>query len=318
MTSHNSRDFLDLVSQPTPGGVDVSLSSDQVPQETGGIQEATKAQSSANQTACQSLADGQALASLLQNENHVRAVTFECLASGLHDSRVASLMRILEWPEHFQCFTIAGTATKSFARTQELLRTAVHDLGGSQLLCGIQGKIFVALIEIRNAVTPEVTCTAVLNAFIDNTPLCIGPTRSGLAGASASIRASLTSLQAAPAVYPLQRPMRADDVLPERALLGDEDAREELYSGVYASLLNDDNADDPTLSTVFTFLQSGGSLDTTARELNVHPNTVRYRLKRAAETTGWDATDPREAYVLLTAITLGRIKDATTTPDGRL
>ena len=38
----------------------------------------------------------------------------------------------------------------------------------------------------------------------------------------------------------------------------------------------------------------------------MHPNTVRYRLKRAADTTGWDATDPREAYVLRTAISLGR------------
>ena len=44
-----------------------------------------------------------------------------------------------------------------------------------------------------------------------------------------------------------------------------------------------------------TFLRNGGSLETTAKELSVHPNTVRYRLKRAAETTGWDAADAREA-----------------------
>ena len=47
-----------------------------------------------------------------------------------------------------------------------------------------------------------------------------------------------------------------------------------------------------------------------ARLLGIHPNTVRYRLKRAAETTGWDATDPRDAFVLNTAIAIGRMRDA--------
>ena len=59
--------------------------------------------------------------------------------------------------------------------------------------------------------------------------------------------------------------------------------------------------------TVSSFLESGRSLEITARMLNVHPNTVRYRLKRMADTTGWDATNPRDATVLTTAIALGRI-----------
>ena len=95
-------------------------------------------------------------------------------------------------------------------------------------------------------------------------------------------------------------------MLPERALLGDDDARRELVDAVYGSLV-ESGPDDPTLETVSTFLFSGGSLEATAKSLNVHPNTVRYRLKRAADTTGWDATDPREAYVLRTAISLGRM-----------
>lgn len=87
---------------------------------------------------------------------------------------------------------------------------------------------------------------------------------------------------------------------------GDADARRELVDVVYGSLAGH-GPDDPTMLTVSTFLASGGSLETTARTLNVHPNTVRYRLKRAADTTGWDASNPRDAYVLATAIALGRI-----------
>jgi len=39
----------------------------------------------------------------------------------------------------------------------------------------------------------------------------------------------------------------------------------------------------------------------------VHPNTVRYRLKRVTEVIGWDATGPREALILQTALILGSI-----------
>ena len=156
-------------------------------------------------------------------------------------------------------------------------------------------------------------------------PLCLGPVRHGVAGAAATLGAALTTLQAAPALAagsPIDgtgvtgartaRPvrgvelLRAEDALPERALLGDPDARRELVDVVYGSLAGT-NPDDPTMLTVSTFLSSGDSLETTARALNVHPNTVRYRLKRAADSTGWDATDPREAYVLTTAIALGRM-----------
>ena len=147
------------------------------------------------------------------------------------------------------------------------------------------------------------------NCFaIGGGPLYLSPVRSGVAGASHALRETMFSLQAAPALSTPSRPLRADELLPERALLGDDYAREELYRNVY-QVLRGENPDDPTYLTVSTFLKYGSSLENTAKELNVHPNTVRYRLKRAAETTGWDATDPRDAYVLTTALAIGRMRD---------
>lgn len=145
-------------------------------------------------------------------------------------------------------------------------------------------------------------------AFAESDPVYLSPVRSGVAGASHALRETLFSLQAAPALSTQSRPLRADELLPERALLGDDYAREELYRNVYR-VLRGDNPDDPTYLTVSTFLRYGSSLENTAKELNVHPNTVRYRLKRAAETTGWDATDPRDAYVLTTALAIGRMRE---------
>jgi DNA-binding PucR family transcriptional regulator len=63
------------------------------------------------------------------------------------------------------------------------------------------------------------------------------------------------------------------------------------------------------LETLATYLDTGRSLEATARELFVHPNTVRYRLKRISEIIGWDATGAREAFVLQVAMVLGSMSE---------
>jgi DNA-binding PucR family transcriptional regulator len=64
----------------------------------------------------------------------------------------------------------------------------------------------------------------------------------------------------------------------------------------------------PALSeTLDAYLDSGGAIEACARQLFVHPNTVRYRLKKIADFTGRDPTVPRDAYVLRVAATVGRI-----------
>lgn len=140
-------------------------------------------------------------------------------------------------------------------------------------------------------------------------PVCISEVVVGAQKICKEITATLAALAVAPSVTHLPQIIRCDDVLPERALIGDETAVETLYTKVYQSLAPY-NPDDPTLQTVDAFLRFGGALDQTSHNLNVHPNTIRYRLRKVAQTTGWDATDPREAYVLQTAITIGRIRDS--------
>jgi DNA-binding PucR family transcriptional regulator len=57
-------------------------------------------------------------------------------------------------------------------------------------------------------------------------------------------------------------------------------------------------------------LQQAASLEAAARMLFVHPNTVRYRLRRVTDVTGLVPTDARSAFVLQTALALGRLQDA--------
>ena len=250
----------------------------------------------------------------------IRSVAFACLLNNVVDERAASVLRIIGFDGDFTCCAVAGHPSGSEYAANAMICQAIADIGGAEPLIGMQGDTIVALFHLQGATSPDLTCTAIAGAFDSTVPLCLGPVRRGIAGASRTIHAALTTLRAVPALRTIidstpssrvlnQPLLRAEDALPERALLGDDDARHELIDVIYANLLGQ-GEDDPTMLTVSSFLESGRSLEITARMLNVHPNTVRYRLKRMADTTGWDATDPRDATVLTTAIALGRIAQA--------
>ena len=135
-------------------------------------------------------------------------------------------------------------------------------------------------------------------------PVIAGPLVRDLRTAWVSARAALAALRAAPAWPDAPRPAGADDLLPERALDGDPDARTALISDVYEPLLGGGHA---LLDTLTTYLEQGSSLEATARLLFVHPNTVRYRLRRVAELTEYTPSAGRDGFTLWVAVALGRL-----------
>ncbi len=132
----------------------------------------------------------------------------------------------------------------------------------------------------------------------------VGPAVPDLQSAVASAGAALAGLRAADGWPEAPRPVLASDLLPERALDGDEAARSSLIAEVYEPLLSGGTA---LLDTVMTYLEQGNSLEATARLLFVHPNTVRYRLRRVTELTGITPGDGRGGFALWTAVVLGRL-----------
>jgi PucR C-terminal helix-turn-helix domain/GGDEF-like domain len=135
-------------------------------------------------------------------------------------------------------------------------------------------------------------------------PVVVGPAAADLEAATASAAAALAGLRAAPGWPDAPRPVLATELLPERALDGDETARSALITNVYEPLLSGGSA---LLDTVMTYLEQGTSLEATARMLFVHPNTVRYRLRRVTELTGIAPGDGRGGFALWTAVVLGRL-----------
>ena len=177
---------------------------------------------------------------------------------------------------------------------------------GVEVLGGVHGDRLV--VVLGGAPDPLGATEKLLVGFGDG-PVVVGPAVPRLDEATESARAALAGYRAAPAWPTAPRPVAAADLLPERALAGDPEARRILRQDVYAALLRSGNE---LLETLDAFFAAGGVLESAARGLFVHPNTVRYRLKRITEITGLAPFSGRDAYTLRMALTVGRLDPSVT------
>jgi DNA-binding PucR family transcriptional regulator len=171
------------------------------------------------------------------------------------------------------------------------------------LLTGTHGDRLLAVIGGR---TDPVAVLATMADSFGPGAIVVGPVVDGIAAAGRSARAAISGFRAAAAWPSAPRPVAADDLLPERALAGDPVARRQLVDEVYAPLA----AVPAVFETVTTYLEQALSVEATARTLFVHPNTVRYRLRRAADLAGQVPTTARGGYTVRTAVALGRLANA--------
>jgi hypothetical protein len=165
-------------------------------------------------------------------------------------------------------------------------------------MAAVHGSMLVVVVSGSAPPDPEVA------DLFGAGPVVRGPAGTGLAGASRSAADSLSGYRVAAAWPDAPRPVDSADLLPERVLGGDARAEELLRSEVYAPLAT---AGSPLLATLDAYLAHGGALEPAARSLFVHPNTMRYRLRRVAEITGRDPWVPRDMLALNVALILGRL-----------
>jgi len=187
----------------------------------------------------------------------------------------------------------------------DLASDDVHDVvnrNGRAALSDVHGTWLVAIVSGPLGPTDRFL-TELLGAFADG-PVVIGPTAPTLGAAHVSATEAIAGMNAVAGWSGAPRPVSARELLPERALLGDVTAIAALESEVMRPLAD---AGPALTETLDAYLDSGGAIEACARKLFVHPNTVRYRLKRIADFTGRDPTLPRDAYVLRVAATVGRL-----------
>lgn len=223
------------------------------------------------------------------------------------DSRAAAL----GWGSPTLVYVVVGGTPDADAEMvlDTLRRTARH--AHAHLLAGVHGRQLIAVVgSVDDAQHDPTEIAARLVGCFDAGPVVVGPVVGLLADAHRSAAAALSGLLAAAAWPGAPRPVAAEDLLPERALAGDLAAVRHLVAEIYQPLVANSTG---LLETVYALTDGGGSVEATARELFLHANTVRYRLRKVAELTGRDPLNPRDAFVLQVALRLGRL-----TPPGRL
>jgi DNA-binding PucR family transcriptional regulator len=231
----------------------------------------------------------------------LEALVVDAVVRGDSDDALRSRVAALGWTGHGTVLVMVGTTTQPLddVRVAELRRATRR--AADDALVGIHGDRLVVVLggegDLRAA------AVSLVPRFGPG-PVVIGPIAASLDDAGRSAVAALAGLSAARAWPTAPRPVAADDLLPERVLVGDAAARRTLVEEVYTPLAA---AGGSLLETLAAHAEHGRSLEAAARVLYVHPNTVRYRLRKVADVTGWDPLDPREAYVLQTALALGRL-----------
>ena len=237
----------------------------------------------------------------------LEALVVDAVLRGEADEAVRSRASALGWEASGRVSVVLGRAptpqageAPSTSDATEEIRQAARRIGVA-CLCAVQGD---RLAVVLGGVEDLDKAAAVVAEHFGPGPVVMGPLVADLTTASISARSAVAALRAAPGWPDAPRPVSADDLLPERALSGDGHARHHLVEDLYRPLCRDE----ALLATLTAYLENGGSLERTARSLFVHVNTVRYRLRRVDDLTGLTTAQPRDAYTLRVALTLGRLR----------
>jgi hypothetical protein len=246
----------------------------------------------------------------------LEALVVDSILSGEYDQELPSRIAALGWTGHGEVCVLVGTSPR-MVDVDQIRRTARHH--NADVLVGVQGNRLVVVMGRRlddeNHAPREHHAFVAIAQALDESfgpgHFVIGPKVPTVVDAVKSAKAALAGFSVAKSWRNAGRPLAADDLLPERSLAGDPLARRKLIASIYEPL-----RDHPLdlLGTVWTYFETGHSLEATARELFVHPNTVRYRLKKVSEVLDWDPSVPRDALTLHLAIILGAMSEPNTPP----
>jgi PucR-like helix-turn-helix protein/diguanylate cyclase with GGDEF domain len=239
-------------------------------------------------------------------DERLEALVVDAVLRGETDDTVLSRASTLGWHATASVVVVVGPAPdlEPALALESIRHTAA--IAGADMLGSVQGDRMVVVLG-GTTLGQDASALAVVGKFahvFGPGAVVVGPPVEHLMDAAGSTRAALAGYRAAAGWPEAPRPVAANDLLPERALSGDGHARRMLAREVYEPLLG---AGGGLLETLVTFLDQGLSVEAAARALFVHANTVRYRLRRIHEVCGYSPTDPRDAYALRLAVTLGRL-----------
>lgn len=240
----------------------------------------------------------------------LEALVVDTILSGESEEELSSRISALGWRARGAVVVLIG-GYDELSDVDALRRNARRN--SADVLVGIHGNRLIVVLGIIPSEKPDnqkqptlFQLSLELVESFGPGPIVVGSEVASITEANRSAKSALAGYAVVGAWAKAPKPVSADDLLAERALAGDMLAKAQLVEKIYRPL-RDSSPD--LLETVVAYLDSGRSLELTARELYVHSNTVRYRLKRIAELIGWDATGARESFVIQVATVLGAMTE---------
>jgi DNA-binding PucR family transcriptional regulator len=235
-------------------------------------------------------------------DSRMEASVVDAVVRGDTGPELLSRAAALSWDTTEPATVVVGTPApgRELYASQDVRDIAARH--GRAALTDVHGTWLVAIVSGQLSPT-EKFLGDLLDAFSDG-PVVIGPTAPMLTAAYHSASEAISGMNAVAGWSGAPRPVLARELLPERALMGDASAIAALHTDVMRPLAD---AGPTLIETLDAYLDCGGAIEACARKLFVHPNTVRYRLKRITDFTGRDPTQPRDAYILRVAATVGHL-----------
>lgn len=233
----------------------------------------------------------------------LEAMVVDALVRGDSVDELASRTAAFGWQSEGPVSVIVGRAPQRSAKNGlDVIRRKARRWADDALVGIHENRLLIVL----GAVADLDAAVEELSDCFGPSEVILGPSVPTLAEAATSARAAIRALKAATARPDSPRPVRADELLPERALSGDQVALQELIRRYYEPLTSGTGQ---LLKTVSAYVEFGSSLEATAKALSVHPNTVRYRLRKITEVIGLDPTLSRDAFVIHISLVYGRLSE---------
>ncbi|MBA0052401.1 PucR family transcriptional regulator [Streptomyces sp. AJS327] len=135
----------------------------------------------------------------------------------------------------------------------------------------------------------------------------VGRPHPGVHGVMASYTEARNAIDLAERLGLQPRVLKAADLLVFPVLLRDREAITDLVTTVLHPLKRARGGAVPFLDTLRAFFACCGNTSATARELEVTPRAVVYRLDRIRSLTGYSATDPTQRFTLEAAVLGARL-----------
>lgn len=231
----------------------------------------------------------------------LESLVVDGILRGDRSDSIRSRVAALGWTDQGQVTVMVGTApaTTGPGSVDKIRRSATRH--AAECLVSIQTD---RLILVLGGVSDPRRALPKLASVFGQGPVVFGPSVDTVFDAKYSADRASAGFRATSAWPQAPRPVDSEDVWPERAMSGDPLALRAMVDAVWEPLSSSSTGLVDTLSTYFSV---GNSLEATSRELFVHANTVRYRLRRVCDITGWDPLIPRDAFVLHCAMVAGRL-----------